>query len=157
MNRAGGLTGLPSGYPDLDEMTGGLQDGELVILAPGVRRFGEDAEVDRLIRAYGYRGTPATLHAVKQHADLAANLSAAAHLIHGSSEGRFTITYCPGQLTRNETEGVGFQHADLDEMMATYDPATLTDGMNTLPTGEQVFYISNPGLGLWALRSQFEE
>lgn len=131
--------------------------GELVILAPGVKRFGEDAEVDRLIRAYGYRGTPATLHAVEKHADLAANLSAAAHLIHGSSEGRFAITYCPGQLTRNEVEGVGFRHADLDEMMRTYDPAKLADGTNTLPTGERIFYISNPGLGLWALRSQFEE
>ncbi len=130
--------------------------GELVILAPGVRRFGEDAEVDRLIRAYGYRGTPATLRAVEQRADLAANLSAAAHLIHGSSEGRFTITYCPGQLTRNEIEGVGFRYADLDEMMGTYDPAKLADGTNTLPTGERVFYISNPGLGLWALRSGFE-
>jgi nickel-dependent lactate racemase len=131
--------------------------GELVILAPGVKEFGEDAEIDRLIRAFGYRGTPATLRAVKQHADLAANLSAAAHLIHGSSEGRFTITYCPGQLTRNELEGVGFQYADLDEMMQRYDPGQLKDGWNTLRDGEEIFYISNPGLGLWALRSQFEE
>jgi nickel-dependent lactate racemase len=73
--------------------------GELIVLAPGVKEFGEDAAIDRLIRKYGYRDTPATLAAVERNADLAANLSAAAHLIHGSSEGRFTITYCPGHLT----------------------------------------------------------
>jgi replicative DNA helicase len=33
MSRAGSLTGIPTGYADLDEMTGGLQNGELVILA----------------------------------------------------------------------------------------------------------------------------
>ncbi len=77
--------------------------GELIILAPGLKEFGEDAEIDRLIRKYGYRGTPATLAAVKANADLRNNLSAAAHLIHGSSEGRFRITYCPG--LRREPRG----------------------------------------------------
>jgi nickel-dependent lactate racemase len=86
--------------------------GELVVLAPGVRTFGEDAAIDALIRRYGYRGTPATLEAVRRHPDLSANLSAAAHLIHGSSEGRFTVTYCPGHLTREEIEGVGFRYGD---------------------------------------------
>jgi replicative DNA helicase len=33
MNRSGELTGLPTGFKDVDEMTGGLQPGELVILA----------------------------------------------------------------------------------------------------------------------------
>jgi nickel-dependent lactate racemase len=130
--------------------------GELIVLAPGVTQFGEDAEIDRLIRKYGYRGTPATLQAVKQDEDLAANLSAAAHLIHGSSEGRFTITYSPGGLTRDEIEGVGLQYADPDETSARYDPRKFAEGLNVLADGEQVFYISNPGLGLWALRSQFE-
>ena len=50
------------------------------------------------------------------------NLSAAAHLIHGSSENRFRITYCPGHLTKEEVEGVGFQYAPLKNMMAKYDP-----------------------------------
>lgn len=68
---------------------------DLIILAPGVREFGEDPTIDRLIRKYGYRGTPATLAAVENNADLAADLSAAAHLIHASSEGRFNITWCP--------------------------------------------------------------
>lgn len=128
--------------------------GELVVLAPGVREFGEDAEIDQLIRRYGYRGTPATLEAVRRNPDLAANLSAAAHLIHGSSEGRFTITYCPGHLTREEVEGVGFRYAPLEEMMRRYDPARLADGFNTVD-GEEIFFISNPALGLWAHRERF--
>ena len=131
--------------------------GELVVLAPGVRTFGEDAEIDRLIRKYGYRGTPHTLRMVQQNTDLAANLAAAAHLIHGSSEGRFNITYCPGGLTREEIEAVGFAYADLSNMLKRYDPASLSDGWNVIDDGERVFYISNPGLGLWALRARFED
>jgi nickel-dependent lactate racemase len=134
-----------------------LADGaELVVLAPGVQEFGEDHSIDKLIRKYGYRGTPATLAAVKDSPELGANLSAAAHLIHGSSEGRFTITYCPGHLTRQEVEGVGFGYADLDATMKRYDPAKLADGFNDVP-GEEVFYISNPALGLWAWRGRFEQ
>ena len=131
--------------------------GDLVILAPGLKEFGEDKEIDRLIRKYGYRGTPATLTAVKANAELQNNLSAAAHLIHGSSEGRFNITYCPGQLTRQEIEGVGFRYADLKEMTQRYNPARLKDGWNTLADGGQIFYISNPALGLWACRSRFND
>jgi nickel-dependent lactate racemase len=131
--------------------------GELVILAPGLREFGEDREIDRLIRKYGYRGTPATLAATQANPELQHNLSAAAHLIHGSSEGRFRITYCPGQLTRQEIESVNFQYADLAAMTSHYDPAKLQDGWNTLPGGEKIFYISNPALGLWASRSRFTD
>jgi len=131
--------------------------GELIVLAPGVRTFGEDAEIDRLIRQYGYRGTPHTLRMVRHNTDLAANLAAAAHLIHGSSEGRFYITYCPGGLTREEIETVGFTYADLSDMLKRYDPASMNDGWNVINDGERVFYISNPGLGLWALRAQFED
>jgi len=130
--------------------------GDLIILAPGLKEFGEDKEIDRLIRKYGYRGTPATLAAVKANAELRNNLSAAAHLIHGSSEGRFNITYCPGRLTRQEIEGAGFRYADLKEMTRRYDPARLKDGWNTLDDGGQIFYISNPALGLWAHRGRFE-
>ncbi len=130
--------------------------GELVVLAPGVAEFGEDAQIDELIRKYGYVGTPAVLQAVEEHDDLRKNLSAAAHLIHGSSEGRFQITYCPGHLTRKEIEGVGFEYAELSAMLQRYDPASLRDGWNTLPDGEKVFYISNPALGLWAYRGRFD-
>jgi nickel-dependent lactate racemase len=129
--------------------------GELVVLAPGVREFGEDAQIDRLIRRHGYRGTPATQAAVRDCPELAANLGAAAHLIHGSAEGRFTITYCPGHLSREEIEAAGFRHGDLAAMMRRYDPARLRDGFNDLADGERIFYISNPALGLWACRDRF--
>ncbi len=130
--------------------------GELVILAPGVAQFGEDQGIDRLIRQFGYVGTPKILQLVQEHRELRENLSAAAHLIHGSSEGRFTITYCPGGLSRQEIESVGFRYASPDDMMKRYDPGQLRDGVNRLPGGETVFYISNPALGLWALRERFE-
>ncbi len=131
--------------------------GELIILAPGVREFGEDPEIDRLVRKYGYRGTPHTLRQVAENPELAANLSAAAHLIHGSSEGRFRVTYCPGGLTREEVESVGFAYGDLTGKLAAFKPEKLRDGFNTLPNGEEVFYISNPALGLWGLKEQFQE
>jgi len=111
--------------------------------------FGEDAMIDKLIRKYGYHGTPATLEAVTKNADLAGDLSAAAHLIHGSSERRFRITWCPGKLSREEVEGVGFGYGDLREMLKRYDLDKLAHGYNTVD-GEEVFFIANPGLGLWA-------
>jgi len=131
-------------------------DAELIVLAPGVHEFGEDKTIDGLIRKYGYCGTPATLEAVKNDPALAANLSAAAHLIHGSSEGRFRIRYCPGGLTRAEIEGAHFEYGDLAEYIRKYDPANLKDGWNVVD-GEEIFYISNPGLGLWAYRGRFTD
>jgi nickel-dependent lactate racemase len=127
---------------------------ELIVLAPGVREFGEDKQIDTLIRKYGYCGTPETLAAVKNDADLAGNLSAAAHLIHGSSEGRFSIRYCPGHLTQQEIEGVHFEYGDLKQYTAKYDPEKLKDGWNIVD-GEEIFFISNPGLGLWAYKGRF--
>jgi nickel-dependent lactate racemase len=134
--------------------------GELIVLAPALIEFGEDKQIDLLIRKYGYFGTPHTLTLVEENEDLRSNLGAAAHLIHGSSEGRFSITYCPGKgeknLTRQEIEGVGFKYADFDEVTAKYDPAKLKDGFNTMPDGEEIFYISNPAIGLWAYKDRFE-
>ena len=131
--------------------------GELIILAPGLKEFGEDPEIDQLIRKYGYRGTPATLAAVKANEELRNNLGAAAHLIHGSSEGRFRITYCPGPtLSHDDIRSVGFEAADLEASLKRYTPHKLKDGLNVLPGGEELFYISNPALGLWALKRQFE-
>jgi nickel-dependent lactate racemase len=131
-----------------------MADGaELIILAPGVRGFGEDPAIDALIRKYGYCGTPATLEAVNANADLASDLSAAAHLIHGSSEGRFTIRWCPGQLSKEEVEGVGFEFGDLKTMLARYSPQMHRHGYNRVG-GEEVFFIPNPGLGLWACRGK---
>ena len=132
-----------------------LADGaELIVLAPGVKDFGEDATIDKLVRKHGYFGTPATLAAVENDRELADNLSAAAHLIHGSSEGRFTITYCPGGLTREEICGAGFEYADLGSMTKKYDPQKLNYGYNHVD-GEEIFFVPNPGLGLWAYRGRF--
>ena len=128
--------------------------GELIILAPGVRGFGEDVRIDKLIRKYGYHGTEATVAMVKENADLAADLSAAAHLIHGSSEGRFRVTWCPGHLTREEVQGAGFDYAELSQMMQLYDPGKLPQGWNRV-AGEEIYFIENPGLGLWASRDRF--
>jgi nickel-dependent lactate racemase len=124
--------------------------GELLILAPGVERFGEQPEVDALIRKYGYKGTERTLSLYKTEADMQALPHGVAHLIHGSSEGRFTITYAPGHLTREEIEAVGYEYADLGEAEKRYDPAKMTEGWNTMPDGEEVYYISTPSAGLWA-------
>jgi len=126
--------------------------GELLVVAPGVRTFGEDAQIDRLIRRYGYRGTPATLDAVAENADLRENLSAAAHLIHGSSEGRFRIVYAtdPANLSRAEVEAVGFEWRDVSEVLRTCDPATLRDGPN-----EGFYYVGRPAMGLWSTRDKF--
>jgi nickel-dependent lactate racemase len=128
-------------------------DAELIILAPGVREFGEDKIIDKLIRKYGYRGTPNTLHAVESDPELANDLSAAAHLIHGSSEGRFHITWCPGHLSKDEVEGVGYGSGDLASMLERYNPQTLVHGVNQVGD-EEIFFIANPGLGLWAHKSR---
>ncbi|MFA7583243.1 MAG: lactate racemase domain-containing protein [Proteiniphilum sp.] len=134
--------------------------GELIVLAPALKEFGEDKTIDRLIRKYGYFGTPHTLKAVSADPELRDNLGAAAHLIHGSSEGRFSITYYPGKgvenLTQEEIESVGFQWGDIDEALQRYDVSHLKEGFNTLPDGEEIYYISSPALGLWAYRDRFE-
>jgi nickel-dependent lactate racemase len=131
-----------------------LADGaELIIVAPGVNTFGEDRAIDALIRKYGYRGTPATLASVQANAELAQDLSAAAHLIHGSSEQRFTIRWCPGHLSKAEIQGVGFQYGDLSTTLKHYRVQELRQGYNQV-NGEQVFFIANPGLGLWAYRGK---
>ena len=130
--------------------------GELVVLAPGLKEFGEDKEIDRLIRKYGYRTTPEVLEFVEENEELQNNLSAAAHLIHGSSENRFKITYCPGNISKEEIESVNFNYAELDEMIKKYNPEELKDGFNTMPDGEEIFYISNPAIGLWAYKERFK-
>ena len=131
--------------------------GELVVLAPGVRDFGEDKEIDTLLRKYGYFTTEEILANVEKNDDLKANLSAAAHLIHGSSENRFSITYCPGFLNKEEIESVNYRYGDLAEMQKKYDVASLRDGWNDLPSGERIYFISNPAIGLWAHRDRFAD
>lgn len=129
-------------------------EGEVLVIAPEVKTFGEDPEIDRLIRKYGYRKTPEVMRFIEENEDLRANLSAAAHLIHGSSEGRFRVTYAPGHLSRQEIEGVGYEYADLAAVLKKYPIDKLRDGWQTSSDGEEFFYISNPALGLWASRSR---
>ncbi len=129
--------------------------GELIVLAPGLKEFGEDKGNDQIIRKYGYVYTPKVLELVKANEDLQNSLGAAAHLIHGTSEGRFSITYCPGHITKEEIESVKFNYADLQMMLQKYNPEKLKDGVNIMPDGEEVFYISNPALGLWAHKGRF--
>ncbi len=131
-------------------------EGELLVLAPGLKEFGEDPEIDRLIRKYGYRTTAEILKFVDDNEDMKQNLSAAAHLIHGTSEGRFSITYCPGNISREEIESVNYRYDDIDLMMKKYDPSVLVDGFNIMEDGEEIFYISNPALGLWSWKENFK-
>ncbi len=129
--------------------------GELVILAPALERFGEDPGIDALIRKHGYRPAKEILAKTAADKELSENLSAAAHLIHGSSEGRFTIRYCPGEkLSRKEIESVGFEWGDLKEQTDRYDINTLSAGWNTA-AGERIFFVPNPALGLWAEKQRF--
>ncbi|MFA5341017.1 MAG: lactate racemase domain-containing protein [Clostridia bacterium] len=129
--------------------------GELIILAPEVKRFGEDAENDRLIRKYGYIGRESILKKVDENDDLKSNLSVAAHIIHGSSDGKFNITYAVKHMTREEIENANFNYMEYDEAVKLYDPKKLKDGYNYV-NGEKIYYISNPALGLWSSRKKFE-
>ncbi len=126
--------------------------GELIIIAPGVRKFGEDDRNDELIRKYGYVGRKKVLELCSNNEDLKENLSVAAHLVHGSSDGRFSITYATGQLTREEVEGVDFNYVSISDITKKYNPVRLKDGFNILDNGEEIFYISNPALGLWTYK-----
>jgi nickel-dependent lactate racemase len=129
--------------------------GELIILAPALERFGEDEGIDTLIRKFGYRPGKEILDKTKTDTELSGNLSAAAHLIHGSSENRFTVRYCPGEkVSKQEIESVGFQWGELKEMLANYDINKLASGWNTV-NGERIFFVPNPALGLWAEKNRF--
>jgi len=131
--------------------------GRLIVLAPGVSTFGEDRDIDRLIRAYGYCGTERVLELTASHEDLQQNLSAAAHLIHGSTEGRFSVTYCPGGLSREEVEQAGYEYGDAARMMEKYRPEGRLDGWYPDPDGQgkDYYFIANPALGLWTARERF--
>ncbi|MEA4890588.1 MAG: lactate racemase domain-containing protein [Clostridiaceae bacterium] len=133
------------------------EGGQLIILAPGVRKFGEDEQNDRLIRKYGYIGREAVIGLVERQADLQENLSVAAHLIHGSSDGHFSITYAVAHLTQKEIEQVNFHYQPYAETVQKYDPAKLKEGFNQMPDGEEIYFISNPALGLWSDRARFAE
>ncbi len=128
--------------------------GDLVVIAPGLKRFGEQADVDALIRKYGYIGTPRIMDAYARNADMQDLAHATAHLMHGSSEGRFRVTYAPGHLSRHEIEGVNFDFADINETIARYRPSHCKQGWNTTADGERFYFIPTPSAGLWATREK---
>ncbi|MDD5676988.1 MAG: lactate racemase domain-containing protein [Kiritimatiellae bacterium] len=131
--------------------------GELLIIAPGLERFGEQPDVDAVIRKYGYAGTERIMdlwRTCPANGDLRDLTHATAHLIHGSAEGRFTITYAPGHLTKDEINGVGFQHMDLDSALRRYNPERMHNGFNVMPDGEEIYFIATPSAGLWSTRKR---
>ena len=128
--------------------------GELIVIAPGLKRFGEQPEVDAFIRKYGYVGTPRIMEQYKTNADMQDLAHATAHLMHGSSEGRFSITYAPGQLTKAEIEGVNFRYANINDTIARYRPEFCKQGWNTTADGERFYFIPTPSAGLWATREK---
>ena len=129
------------------------QDGELLIIAPGLERFGEQPEIDAIIRKYGYSGTENVMRLYREcpdDGDLKNFAVGTAHLIHGSSEGRFKITYAPGKMSQKDIESVCFNYADINETLKRYNPAELKNGFNTMPDGEEIYFISTPSAGLWS-------
>ena len=128
--------------------------GELILLAPGIHAFGENEEVDTAIRKFGYIGRQKILEYYNQGC-FPDQLMVPAHLIHGSSDGRFSITYAvdPSKMSREEIDQVGFRYANVFEMMERYDPEKLQEGWQTMPDGEEIYFIHNPATGLWRLRA----
>jgi hypothetical protein len=130
--------------------------GELLIIAPGLEGFGEQPEIEQLIRKYGYCGTPKTLELYKTEQLLKDYENGTAHLMNGSPEGRFTVRYAPGKLSKQEIEQVHFQYADLEQTLKRYDPSKMKEGWNTMPDGEEVYFISTPSAGLWSTKARME-
>jgi len=128
--------------------------GELIIIAPGLKRFGEQDDVDKIIRTYGYVGTEKVMKLWKEHKELQDLTHATAHLIHGSSEGRFKITYAPGHLTKEEIQSVSFSFLDFHKALELYRPDKLKNGFNTLTHGEEIYFISTPSAGLWTTKDK---
>jgi hypothetical protein len=129
--------------------------GELIILAPGITQFGEDKKIDALIRKYGYIGRLKVLEAFHKNIDLQENMSAAAHLIHGSSDDRFKIIYAVKKISKDEIESVNFNALDYDDIIIKYPLDQLKEGFNLI-NNEEVYFISNPALGLWINKEKFK-
>jgi len=125
--------------------------GELIILAPGLKQFGEDEQIDALIRKYGYIGKKKILKLTKENKDLRNNLSVAAHLIQGSTNDRFRVSVACKHLSREEIESVNFNYISLDRSMEKYNPDRLVSGFNQI-NGEKVYFVENPATGLWDIR-----
>lgn len=125
--------------------------GEIILIAPGLKKFGEDPDNDKLISKYGYVGTDKVVQLVEQDQKLKNNLAAAAHMIQGSSEGRFEITVACKELSKKEIEGVNFNYLPLDKALKKYDINELNPGANIVDN-EEIFYVDNPATGLWVYK-----
>jgi len=125
------------------------EGGELIVLAPAVKQFGEDPENDRLLQKYGYHGREKTLEALKTNEELQNNLAAVSVMIYGSTEGKFRVTYCTDALDGEVFRRAGYNHMSYKEVSEKY--RDLKPGYNTLSDGEEVYYVANPAVGLWSL------
>ena len=128
------------------------EGGELVVLAKGVRTFGEDPEVDRMLRRYGYCGHDEIMRHYEDPEDptLRENLAVTAHLLQGSVHyGKFRVTFAVQKDFMKDVEAIGYGAADYEEMVRRYDPEKLKAGWQTMPDGEEIFYIPAPSIGLW--------
>ncbi len=130
-------------------------NGNLVIIAPGLTNFIEDPTLDDLIRKFGYLGKEAILEKVNKSKLLQENLSLAAHLIQGSSENKFKITYCTKNLSENDFRTVNYNWMNLEGAIKYYQIKKLKRGLNILPDGNEIFYITNPSINLWIARKKF--
>ncbi len=122
------------------------EGGELIILAPGVESFGESPELDAQIRRFGYCGRERVLKLLASGEELSP--MTAAHLIHGSSEGRFRIVYCTEKLGETEVRAAGFDWMPYREALRLY--GRLHEGVNLCSDGVECYFTGAPALGLWS-------
>ncbi len=134
--------------------------GELLIIAPGVDRVAEDdAFGDLIVRHGGYMGSAAVERELNQSGrrrrgrhSLSANLAVAAHLIHGSPEERYKVTYATDSLSPELLQRLGYQHRTLASINA-YRPFRRPVGGCTNALGRDYYYVYNPGFRLWRCSS----
>ena len=125
------------------------EDGEIIIIAPGVCVFGENDLADKAIRKYGYRPREEMLELYKSDPMLKENMSLAGHLIRSVPSLKTKITYCTNKLTREEIEHANFCYMTVEEALEAYPCENWETGWKTLPNGEEIYFVRNAALGLW--------
>ena len=126
-------------------------DGELIVIAPALKEFGEDKEIDRLIRKYGYFRHATDVESLWRKRGTGVIWAQQLTLSTALPKAVPALPIVPGKgndnLTVAEIESVGFNYADIDEITSKYDPAKLRDGLLPCPM-EKKYFVSNPALGL---------
>lgn len=125
------------------------EDGEIIVIAPGVCVFGENDLADKAIRKYGYRPREEMLELYQSDPLLRGNMSLAGHLIRSVPSSRTKITYCTNKLTREEIEHANFCYMTVEEALEAYPCEDWETGWKTLPNGEEIYFVRNAALGLW--------